>query len=66
MSYDLGFMNLLDDRSRRILREVTRRVHLQYNPKDFQSDHECDKVIEALGPEVAANLIQMGIEKGLD
>jgi len=39
-----------DDLSR--LREVAKKVFLQYNPPEFYTDREADKIIEAMGPEI--------------
>jgi len=39
-----------DDLSR--LREVAKKVFLQYNPSEFYTDREADKIIEAMGPEI--------------
>lgn len=57
------FLNALSSVDRERLRSVVRRVHLQYAPREFQSDYECDRVIEALGPEVAETLIRRGADE---
>lgn len=48
----MGFLSNLsyDDLSR--LREVAKKVFLQYNPPEFYTDREADKIIEAMGPEI--------------
>jgi hypothetical protein len=35
---------------------------MKHHPKHFQTDHEADKIIEAIGPEIAARMIKVGID----
>jgi hypothetical protein len=50
------------------LREVAKRVFIQYNPPEFYTDREADKIIEAMGPEVMEkrlrHLIDSKVMKG--
>ena len=41
----LGIKELL------MLRNITRKIHLAYNPGESISDQDCDHMIEAMGPE---------------
>ena len=57
------FLNALSQSERDTLRAVVKRVHMQHHPKDFVTNYEADKIIEALGPEVAAGMIKAGKER---
>jgi|TARA_R110000787_G_scaffold275676_2_gene384381 hypothetical protein len=35
---------------------------MKHHPKHFQTDFEADKIIEAIGPEIAARMIKVGID----
>lgn len=35
---------------------------MKHHPKDFQTDYEADKMIEAIGPEIAGRMIKVGID----
>lgn len=57
------FLNQLNQSERDVLRAVVKRVHMQHHPKDFVTDYEADKIIEVLGPEVAAGMIKAGKDR---
>ena len=57
------FLNTLSQSERDTLRAVVKRVHMQHHPKDFVTNYEADKIIEALGPEVAAGMIKAGKDR---
>lgn len=57
------FLNQLNQSERDVLRAVVKKVHMQHHPKDFVTDYEADKIIEALGPEVAAGMIKAGKDR---
>jgi len=38
---------------------------MKHHPKDFVNDYEADKIIEAIGPEVAARMIKVGVDSGI-
>jgi hypothetical protein len=57
------FINTLSQSERDTLRAVVKRVHMQHHPKDFVTNYEADKIIEALGPEVAAGMIKAGKDR---
>ena len=57
------FINTLTQSERDTLRAVVKRVHMQHHPKDFVTNYEADKIIEALGPEVAAGMIKAGKDR---
>jgi len=61
----MSFINTLSQRERDTLRRVVKVVHMKHHPKDFVNDYEADKIIEAIGPEVAARMIKVGIDKGI-
>jgi hypothetical protein len=39
---------------------------MKHYPKDFVTNYETDKMIEAIGPEVAARMIKVGIDSGIN
>ena len=45
------------------MRTVVKKVHMQHHPKDFVTDYEADKIIEALGPDIAAGMIKAGKDR---
>jgi len=61
----MSFINTLSQRERDTLRRVVKVVHMKHHPKDFVNDYEADKIIEAIGPEVAGRMIKVGIDKGI-
>jgi hypothetical protein len=61
----LSFINTLSQRERDTLRRVVKVVHMKHHPKDFVNDYEADKIIEAIGPEVAARMIKVGVDSGI-
>lgn len=62
----MSFMHTLKLEEREILRRVVRKIHMQYFPKDFQTDYEADKIIASIAPEVVADLIKSGKDKKVD
>lgn len=60
-----GFTTQLSLADRRRLRLVIRNVHLKHYPTEHLTDYECDKLIDAWGPEVAANQIRQAMTAGL-
>lgn len=64
----MSFLTNLSPEELRALREVAKRVFLQYNPPEFYTDREADKIIEAMGPEVMEkrlrHLIDSKVMKG--
>lgn len=59
------FLNTLSQSERDTLRAVVKKVHMQHHPKDFVTNYEADKIIEALGPEVAAGMIKAGKDRDI-
>jgi hypothetical protein len=57
------FINALSQSERDTLRTVVKKVHMQHHPKDFVTDYEADKIIEALGPDIAAGMIKAGKDR---
>ena len=64
----MSFLTNLSPDELRALREVAKRVFIQYNPPEFYNDREADKIIEAMGPEVMEkrlrHLIDTKVMKG--
>ena len=41
-------------------------MHFKYHPREFCTDFEADKMIAAIGPETAANLVRIGKDYRID
>ena len=54
--FDISFQ----DRQR--LRKIVKTIHFKHYPKEFINDKEADKLIEALGPKVAEDMIKKYLE----
>tara|TARA_R110000796_G_scaffold87035_1_gene188116 strand:- start:613 stop:807 length:195 start_codon:yes stop_codon:yes gene_type:complete len=61
----MSFINTLSQPERDVLRKVVMRVHMRHHPKDFVTEYEADKIIEALAPESVEVMIKAGIDKGI-
>lgn len=61
----MSFLNALSQPERDTLRRVVQVVHMKHHPKDFVNEYEIDKLIEAIGPEIAERMIRFGTDKGL-
>lgn len=61
----MSFLHTLSQPERDTLRRVVKIVHMKHYPKDFVTNYETDKMIEAIGPEVAARMIKVGIDSGI-
>ena len=61
----MSFINTLSQRERDTLRRVVKVVHMKHHTKDFVNDYEADKIIEVIGPEVAARMIKVGVDSGI-
>jgi len=61
----MSFMNTLSQPERDTLRRVVKVVHMKHHPKDFVNNYEADKMIEAIGPEVAGRMIKLGMDQGI-
>ena len=46
----MTFMHTLKKEERDLLRRVVRSIHMQYFPREFQTDYEADKIIASIGP----------------
>jgi len=42
-----------------------RQVHLKHYPQDKLTNYECDKLIDAWGPDVAGRMIKVAVDRGL-
>jgi hypothetical protein len=61
----MSFLNTLSQPERDTLRRVVKLVHMKHHPKDFVTNYEADKIIESIGPEVAAQMIKIGVDTGV-
>ncbi len=62
---DTSWIGKLKYEDHQLLRKVVRKVHLHYAPLEIATDAHCDKIIEALGPKVAENMIRKAVDGGL-
>jgi hypothetical protein len=60
-----GFTTQLSIADRARLRLVIRNVHLKHYPTEHLTNYECDKLIDAWGPEAAAQQIRDAMTLGL-
>ena len=61
----MSFLNTLSQPERDTLRRVVKLVHMKHHPKDFVTNYEADKIIDSIGPEVAAQMIKVGVDTGV-
>lgn len=61
----MSFMSELSLADRQRLRAIVRKVHLNHYPQHMLTNHECDKLIDAWGPEVAGNIVKKAMDRGL-
>lgn len=58
------FTSIISDRDRVRLRKIIRKVHFANYPTEMLTDYECDKLINAWGPKVAAYEIKRHMDQG--
>jgi uncharacterized protein YdhG (YjbR/CyaY superfamily) len=59
-------MHTLKVEEREILRTVVKKVHFAHYPKEFCTDREADKLIDAIAPDVVERMIKFGKDKHVD
>ena len=62
----MSFLHTLKVEERDLLRRIVKKVHLAHHPKEFCTDHEADKVIAVIGPEVIDRMIKSGKDNKVD
>ena len=62
----MSFLHTLKREERDMLRQIVKKVHLAYHPKQFQTDREADKVIAVIAPEVVERMIKFGKDHKVD
>lgn len=60
----MSFTGIISIEDRNRLRAIVRKVHLQHYPAHMLTNYECDKLIDAWGPEVASNVIKKAMDAG--
>tara|TARA_R100001463_G_scaffold61543_1_gene114369 strand:+ start:843 stop:1034 length:192 start_codon:yes stop_codon:yes gene_type:complete len=60
----MSFTNELSVEDLSRLRKIVANVQLKFYPKGYLTPYEIDKFIEALGPEVAGNMIKHFVDAG--
>lgn len=65
----MSFASQLSQQDRDLLRGIVRKVHFAHveakHGKAFVTNHECDKLIDSIAPEVVERMIRFGVDKGL-
>jgi hypothetical protein len=61
----MSFLSSLSHEQLIALRQVVKRVHINFYPDDLCTDREADRVIEALGPEVLEKQLKAMIDSGM-
>ena len=62
----MSFLHTLNNKERRILRNVVKTVHLKHFPKQFCTDYEADRLIATIAPETIEKLIKVGVNHKVD
>ena len=62
----MSFLHTLKPEEREVLRRVVKKVHLCHHPEEFCTDHEADKVIASIGPEIVERMIKFGMDHKVD
>jgi hypothetical protein len=60
----MSFASIISIEDRKRLRHIVRKVHLSHYPADKLTDIECDKLIDAWGPDVAASIVRKAVDAG--
>jgi hypothetical protein len=60
----MSFASIISIEDRRRLRHIVRKVHLSHYPADKLTNVECDKLIDAWGPEVVSDIIRKTMNAG--
>ncbi len=61
----MSFLTTLSLEDLNRLRQVAKKVFLAYNPPEFYTDREADKIIEAMGPEIMERRMKQMVDAGL-
>ena len=61
----MAFLSELSPADRDRLRAIVRKIHLKHVPQHMLTNYECDKLIDAWGPEVAGNIVRKAMNAGL-
>ena len=62
----MTFLHTINQQERNVLRKIVKKVHLKYHPKEFCTDHEADKLIATIAPDVVEKLIKVGVDFKID
>ena len=65
----MSFLSTLKPMELSMLRGIVRKTEFAYieakHGKAFVTDHEVDKLIDSIGPEIVERMIKFGVDKGL-
>ena len=61
----MSFLNTLSESDRAALRRSVKVTHMNFFPKEYLTNYEADKMIEAIGPEVAGRMIRVAKDSGI-
>lgn len=59
-----GFTSLISDKDRIRMHRIIRKVHIAHYPTEMITDYECDKILDAWGPKIAAMEIKKHMDAG--
>lgn len=59
------FLSELKFHELKLLREAVKRVYMKHYPVEFFTDHEADRMIEILAPDVVERLIKAVVDRNL-
>jgi len=60
-----SFSSLLSYTDRIRLREIVKKTHLKFYPTSKLTNFECDKFIDAIGPEVMLPMLKKAVDENL-
>lgn len=58
----MSFLSELRYEDLRRLRKLVKQVHMRYHPIEFMTDREADRVIEALGRDIAMEQLAAAVD----
>ena len=65
----MTFTATLSQQDRDLLRKIVRKVHFAHveakHGAGFITNHECDKLIDTIAPDVVERMIRFGVDRGL-
>lgn len=60
----MSFTKNLSPKDLERLRQIVKKEHLNNYPAEMINNYQADKIIDAIAPETAGNLIRMAVDSG--